>query len=68
MMLAFPIKLNDNYTCQGHDANGDPVVFDDLLYEGQLVGSELLPDGSGDSFPPYGRVVRREDGLWVERA
>lgn len=62
--VEFPVKLNDNYTCQGFDAAGDSVVFDDLLYEGQEVGS--YSDGDGNVYGPMHTVVRKEDGLWVE--
>lgn len=34
---AFPIVLNQNYTCQGWDARGRDWYFDDLLREGQMV-------------------------------
>lgn len=55
--VAYPVKLNDNYTCQGRDANGVPIYWDDLLNE-------------GDYADEYGSfiVVLRDDGLWVEEA
>ena len=61
--LAYPIKLNDNYTCQGTDANGASVFWDDLLYEGDVTGPSGPGGGEGYS---DARVVRRDDGLWVE--
>lgn len=64
--LHYPIKLDDNYPCAGTDANGDRVMWDDLLFEGQLTGPG---HGHDDNvFPPFGRVVKRADGLWVEAA
>ncbi len=60
--MKYPIKLNDSYTCQGHDADGEYVTFNDLLDVGDLVGHL---DDNGDVFPPLGIVVQRDDGLWV---
>jgi hypothetical protein len=54
--IAYPVKLNDNYTCQGRDANGVSIYWDDLLNEGDHA------DEYGGSI-----VVRRADGLYVER-
>lgn len=62
--LAYPIKL-DEYSCAGTDANGERVMWDDLLFEGQLTGPS---HGHDNVFPPFGRVVKRDDGLWVEAA
>lgn len=62
----FPIKLNDKYTCQGFDANGQYVVFDDLLSEGDRVAS--FSDSEGNCYGPFAVVVRRDDGLWAEAA
>lgn len=59
----FPVKLNDNYTCQGIDAEGDSVVFGDLLYEGAEVGSHV--DRDGNIYGPMHAVVRKDDGLWA---
>jgi hypothetical protein len=61
--VRFPVKLNDNYTCQGIDRDGDAVVFDDLLRLGDSVAA--FSDGD-DRWGPFGIVVRRPDGLWVE--
>jgi hypothetical protein len=60
--MRYPIKLNDGYTCQGYDADGRYIVFDDLLGEGERVGPS---DGEGNVHV-NAYVVRREDGLWVE--
>ncbi len=62
--LRFPVKLNDCYTCQGIDAEGVQVYFEDLLDEGQQVGS--YSDGFGNVYGPMATVVRKDDGLWVE--
>lgn len=61
--LAYPIKLNDDYPCQGTDALGETQTFDDLLREGMSVG----PIIDGD-IHPTGEVVRKADGLWVVSA
>lgn len=58
--LAYPIKLADDYPCQGRDALGEIQTFNDLLREGMSVGPEL----DGDLFPT-GEVVRKSDGLWA---
>lgn len=63
--IAFPFKLDDDYPCRGEDANGKEIHFDDLLFEGEIVSSVTVGD---DHFGPYGRVVRRDDGLWIEDA
>jgi hypothetical protein len=70
--LVYPIKLNDDYPCQGIDAGGNSVVFGDLLDAGDTVG----PPEDQEAFDAYptggvaayvdGVVVRRDDGLWVE--
>jgi hypothetical protein len=63
--VEFPVKLNDDYTCQGREMPDGPfVAFDDLLNEGDLVAK--YGDGEGNTWGPNGIVVRREDGLWVE--
>ena len=59
--LACPAKVWDSYTCQVTGADGRGSTFDDLLSEGDLVS--LKNDHSEDS--PYGRVVRKDDGLWI---
>lgn len=59
----FPIKLNDAYTCQGVDADGRPVTFDDLLSEGQTVAD--YTDVDGNAYGPMHVVVAQADGLWV---
>jgi hypothetical protein len=63
----FPIKLNDAYTCQGFDAKGESMVFDDLLYEGEIVGVGEVPEDYEDreARAPFGNVVRKPDGLWI---
>ena len=59
----FPVKLNDDYTCQGRDRDGEYCVFDDLLSEGDRVAS--LVDEDGNTFGPFGVVVRKPNGLWI---
>lgn len=59
--MHYPVKLNDSYTCQGVDADGEQVYYDDLLKEGDQVGSK---DADENVFVDA-RVVRRVDGLWV---
>lgn len=61
-MNGYPIKLNDNYTCQGHDSKGKYVVFGDLLSEGDTTTSWGTEDDPGGA---DGVVVRKSDGLWV---
>jgi hypothetical protein len=51
--MQLPIKLNMRYTCQGTDAQGIEIVYDDLL---------LGPNETG----PYGEVIDREGQLWIE--
>lgn len=58
--LTYPIKLDDDYPCRGHDALGELQTFNDLLEEGMEVG----PEFDGEVFTT-GEVVRRDDGLWV---
>jgi hypothetical protein len=41
------------------------VHFDDLLDIGDRVG-DPVPGDPLNAFPPFGVVVRRSDGLWVE--
>jgi hypothetical protein len=63
--VEFPVKLNDEYTCQGREMPDGPfVAFDDLLYEGDVVAK--FGDGEGNTWGPCGVVVRRDDGLWIE--
>lgn len=60
----FPWKvLNDDYPTDARTSSGEILHFDDVLAEGQRVGHG---DGEGGVYPPYGRVVRRDDGLWIE--
>ena len=62
--IAFPVKLNDGYPCQGFDAEGAPVYFEDLLYEGDQVADFM--DEDGNLYGPMHTVVYRDDGLWIE--
>lgn len=59
----YPLKLDDAYPCRGRTPGGEELHFEELLVVGQRVGHG---DGEGNVFPPYGVVVRRDDGLWVE--
>lgn len=61
--LTLPVKLNDKYTCQGRQQDGKFVTFDDLCEEGDLIPTFCVGD---EEFGPFGVVVRREDGLWIE--
>jgi hypothetical protein len=65
--VAFPIKLDDDRTLRGTDAAGTTITFDDYLHEGETVGLGEIPEDceDRDPRPPYGKVVRKEDGLWV---
>jgi hypothetical protein len=60
----FPIKLDDDYPCQGTDAIGGRVTFDDLLFVGMKVG-DPVPGDPLNAFPPFGVVVQENDGLWI---
>ena len=64
--LRYPIKLNDDYTCQGTDAEGTELTFSALLHEGSEVGSWHPDDENGEPMYVSGKVVRRDDGLWIE--
>jgi hypothetical protein len=49
-----------------HDAitpGGERLHFEEPLEEGARVGHG---DEDGNVFGPFGVVVRREDGLWIE--
>jgi hypothetical protein len=35
--VRLPVRLNPSYTCQGQDADGVHVTFDDLLAEGDVI-------------------------------
>jgi hypothetical protein len=60
----FPWKVvNDAYPVDAKTPGGEVLHFDDLLCEGQRIGHG---DGEGNVYPPYGIVVRRPDGLWIE--
>lgn len=59
----YPWKVDDDYPCKARTPGGEWLHFEDLLVEGQKVGHG---DGEGNVYPPYGIVVRRDDGLWVE--
>lgn len=60
----FPVKLSEDYPCQGIDSDGVAVVFDDLLEEGDTVAR--YSDHNGNMWGPTGTVVRRQDGLWID--
>lgn len=66
---AYPIKLDDDRTNHGTNANGERVVYSDYLYEGDKVGplaeGEEFSDGAEAIFTT-GIVVKRDDGLWIE--
>jgi hypothetical protein len=62
MTIDLPVKLNDQYTCQGRQPDGTSVFFEDLCTEGERVATRSRGD---DVFGPYGIVVKREDGLWI---
>lgn len=62
-MLNYPIKLNDDYTCQGTDALGKSVTFTDLLWEGDRVGP--VDEDEAEAMYVDGIVVLKDDGLWV---
>lgn len=59
----FPWKVDDGYPCSAVTPSGERLHFEDLLAEGQKVGHG---DGEGNVYPPFGIVVRRDDGLWIE--
>jgi hypothetical protein len=61
--ITLPVKLNDDYTCQGRQQDGTSVTFEDLCEEGDRIPTLCMGD---DEFGPFGIVVRREDGLWIE--
>jgi hypothetical protein len=67
MGVEFPIKLDDDRTLRGTDAAGNTITFEDYLHEGEMVGLGEIPEEceDRDPRPPYGNVVRKEDGLWV---
>lgn len=60
--LACPAKVSDSYPCSAVGTDGREHTFDDLLVEGQLVSLR----GNHSEDPPYGRVVRKDDGLWID--
>ena len=66
--LHYPIKLDDDYTCQGVDARGVVVAFSDLLRAGDKVGPSHPDDVDFEDEAMYlsGVVVRRDDGMWIE--
>lgn len=64
--MKYPIKLDDDYPCNGTDPDGFRVRFHDLLDVGDRVG-DPVPGDPLNAFPPMGVVVRRGDGLWIER-
>lgn len=61
--MDFPIKLDDDYTLRGTGPSGETIVFGDFIYEGEEVGQSI--EGGSNVCGPYGRVVRKDDGLWV---
>lgn len=63
--LKFPVKLDDGYPCRGLDPDGNAIYFHDLLWVGTKVGGEV-PGDPLNAFPPFGVVVCRDDGLWIE--
>lgn len=60
-------KLDDERPLRATRPDGTTVTFDDYLYEGETVGLGEIPEDSEDrdGRPPYGRVVRFPDGLWI---
>lgn len=68
----YPVKLLDSYPCRGIDAEGQAVIFGDLLARGDKVGPPEDPEGfvadptGGWAAYTDGIVVERDDGLWVE--
>ena len=64
--MKFPINVNDASPYNGTDANGEEVTFPDLLSPGDIVGSYEDPDGN--VFGPWGKVVKKKNGLWIEKA
>jgi hypothetical protein len=60
----FPWKVDDDYPCNATTASGERINFEDLLSVGDRVGSHS--DGEGMVYGPFGVLVEREDGLWIE--
>lgn len=60
---AYPWKVDDDYPCSARTPGGETLHFEDPLSEGDKVGHG---DGEGNVYGPFGRVVRRKDGLWIE--
>lgn len=61
----FPWKVvDDDYPTSARTPGGEVLHFEDLLAEGQKIAHS--GDGEGNTYPPYGIVVRRDDGLWIE--
>jgi hypothetical protein len=64
--VRYPIKLSDDYSCQGTDADGRYIVFSDMLMEGDRVGpSVMVDDEPGEALYVDAVVERRSDGLYV---
>jgi hypothetical protein len=65
--VCFPVKLDDDRTLRGTDACGQTLTFEDYLDEGDMVGLGEIPEDceDRDPRPPYGNVVRKDDGLWI---
>jgi protein-tyrosine-phosphatase len=60
-------KVDDDYPCRARKPDGGEFVFDDLIHEGDEVGLGEIPEDceDRDPRPPYGRVLRESDGLWI---
>lgn len=70
MKLKFPIKLNDDDPSLGRGSGGEVVFFgsSNPLTEGDEVGGIQKDGDEYKPGPPFGVVVRKDDGLWVEKA
>lgn len=65
--MNFPCRVDDGYPCHATGPHGERYDFDDLLFEGTKVG-DPVPGDSLNCYPPFGVVVLRPDGLWIEAA
>lgn len=70
MKLKFPIKLSDDDTCLGRGPSGEAVFIGSInpLTEGDEVGGVQKDGDEYKPGPPFGVVVQKDDGLWVEKA